>query len=211
MTPSDLDAFPDDPLLLFAAWFEEARGVEGIAFANAVCLSTIDDQGYPDARMVLMKEMDGEGFVFYTNRNSSKGRSLRGRPRAALTFYWEPLHRQVRVQGPVTPVSAAEADAYFATRPRESRIAAWASDQSAPLASRAALEARVEEMTKRFRGGEVPRPPHWSGFRLHPLRIEFWTSRPHRLHERVLYRVSEMGRPGEAGSPPIWTKELLNP
>ena len=175
-----------DPFSLFEEWFAEARLSEPND-PEAMALATADAEGRPSVRMVLLKGHDDRRFVFYTNLDSRKGGDLADNPNAALLFHWKSLRRQIRIEGSVEPVSEAEADAYFATRSRDSRLGAWASDQSRPLASRAAFEARYEELRVRFAGGDVPRPPRWSGYRLLPDRIEFWTDRPHRLHERRLF------------------------
>ena len=182
-----------DPVEEFARWFAAAEAEPGIVFAEAVCLSTLGPHGTPEGRMVLMKHFDARGFVFYTNLDSHKGRALTEHPRAGMTFYWQPLGRQVRIRGPVEPVSSADADAYFASRPRESRIGAWASAQSRELESRAALERRVEALEARFAGGDVPRPPHWSGFRIVPEAIEFWQEGSARLHDRFIYEPDVTG------------------
>ncbi len=173
-----------DPFARFAAWLKEAEASEPND-PNAMALATVDETGLPDVRMVLLKGFDAQGFVFFTNLESAKGRELAAVPKAALCFHWKSLRRQVRIRGPVEPVSADEADAYFATRPRGSQIGAWASEQSRALESAFALEKRVAEFTARFGFGTVPRPPHWSGFRVRPLSIEFWRDRPFRLHERL--------------------------
>jgi pyridoxamine 5'-phosphate oxidase len=178
-----------DPHGLFEEWFAEARLSEPND-PNAMALATSTADGRPSVRMVLLKGHDERGFVFYTNLDSRKGGELADNPRAALLFHWKSLRRQVRIEGGVEPVSTAEADAYFATRSRDSQLGAWASDQSRPLASRALFESRYEEMRARFEGDEVPRPPRWSGFRVVPERIEFWTDRAHRLHERRLFERS---------------------
>ena len=172
-----------DPHALFEEWFAEARLSEPND-AEAVALATADAAGAPSVRMVLMKGHDARGFAFYTNLDSRKGGELAGNPRAALLFHWKSLRRQVRIEGAVEPVPAAEADAYFASRARDSQLGAWASDQSRPLDARATFEARFQEMSARFEGEDVPRPPRWSGFRVVPRAIEFWNDRAHRLHER---------------------------
>lgn len=179
-------AMTDDPLALFDTWFAEARASE-INDSNAMALATVDAEGRPSVRMVLLKGRGPEGFVFYTNQQSRKAGDLSANPHAALLFHWKSLRRQVRIEGPVTLVDTATADAYFATRSRDSQLGAWASDQSRPLDRRETFEARFEEMEARFAGQAVPRPPHWSGYRVTPERIEFWQDREHRLHERRLF------------------------
>lgn len=175
-----------DPFALFDEWFAQARESEPND-PNAMALATADAEARPSVRMVLLKGHGSEGFVFYTNEQSAKARQLAENPRAALLFHWKSLRRQVRVEGKVEPVSDEQADAYFASRGRDSQLGAWASDQSRPLDSRATFEWRFEEMKRRYDGEDVPRPPHWGGFRVVPERIEFWSDRPHRLHERRLF------------------------
>jgi pyridoxamine 5'-phosphate oxidase len=192
----------DEPLRLFSAWLKEAEVAEP-ADANAMALATVDDTGLPNVRMVLLKGLDARGFVFYTNDESQKGRELAAQPMAALAFHWKSLTRQVRVRGPVERVDAAEADAYFATRPRLAQIGAWASRQSAPLESRLAFEKAVALHAAKFAVGTVPRPPYWGGYRVVPLSIEFWHDRPFRLHDRVLFR--------RAGFGDAWTRTRLYP
>jgi len=172
-----------DPFAWFGRWLEEARAHAGIAEPTAMILSTSDD-GQPDARVLLLKDFDHRGFVFYSNLQSRKGSQLAANPHVSMLFFWMPLGYQVRIQGSVVPVSDAEADAYFASRPRGSQVGAWASKQSQPLASREELMERVAKYEKQFDGIDVPRPPHWSGFRLVPESIEFWQAGEYRLHDR---------------------------
>ena len=190
----------DDPLALFRAWYDEARTTEPND-SNAMALATANAEGRPSVRMVLLKGYDERGFVFYTNREGRKAADLAANPHAALLFHWKSLRRQIRIEGPVTRASDTESDAYFASRSRDSQLGAWASDQSRPLDARATFEARFEEMQARFEGQEVPRPPHWGGYRVAPQRIEFWQDREHRLHERRLFV-----REGEG-----WREGLLYP
>jgi pyridoxamine 5'-phosphate oxidase len=190
------------PFALFRAWFAEAEADEPND-PNAMALATVDASGLPNLRMVLLKGYDEAGFVFYTNTESAKGRELGGAAKAALLFHWKSLRRQVRIRGPVERVTDAEADAYFATRPRGSRIGAWASKQSRTLESRFALEKAVAVETARFAVGDIPRPAHWTGFRVRPVEIEFWEDRPFRLHDRLVFRRAHEADP--------WTSARLFP
>ena len=189
-----------DPNDLFAEWLAEARLSEPND-PEAMALATADAEGQPSVRMVLLKGHDERGFAFYTNARSRKGAELAANPHAALLFHWKSLRRQVRIEGAVEPVAEAEADAYFATRSRESQLGAWASDQSQPMPSRADFEARYQALAEEYEGRDVPRPPHWLGYRVVPERVEFWNDRAHRLHERRLFTRDSSG----------WTESLLYP
>lgn len=201
LTSGDFTA-ADEPFALFEAWLNEAIKSEPND-PNAMALATVDSDGLPDVRMVLMKGFDTEGFVFYSHIASQKGRELAANPKAALLFHWKSLRRQVRIRGNVTPVSDTEADAYFATRPKQAQIGAWASKQSEALESRFAFEQAIAKVAARYVIGEVPRPPGWSGWRITPSRIEFWHDRPFRLHDRIEFRRDAAGRP--------WSKTRMYP
>ena len=190
----------DDPIALFADWLSEAVKSE-VNDPNAMALATVDGDGLPDVRMVLLKDAGVDGFVFYTNLGSAKGRQLAASGKAALLFHWKSLRRQVRVRGTVSPVSDAEADAYWATRARPAQLGAWASEQSRPLPDRLAFEKAIAAYGLKFGLGKAPRPPHWSGFRLTPSHIEFWRDRPFRLHERLVFDAAPGG----------WTTSRLYP
>ena len=201
LTDGDFDQ-ADEPLRLFSAWFDEASRAEP-SDPNAMALATVDADGVPNARMVLLKGFDARGFVFYTNAQSQKGKELGAQAQAALSFHWKSLRRQVRIRGPVTLASDAEADDYFKTRPRMAQIGAWASQQSSPLESRFALEKAVALYTAKYAIGAVPRPPYWVGYRVTPTLIEFWREMPFRLHERLEFR--------RAGPEAPWSKTRLYP
>ena len=194
------DLTPEDPIALFESWLAEARDGEPND-PTAMAVATVDAQGMPSVRMVLLKDVGPQGFVFYTNFESRKGSQLLANPKAGLLFHWKSLRRQVRVEGAVTQVSAAEADAYFGSRPKESQIGAWASEQSRPLEGRFELEKRVAKFAAKYALGKVPRPPHWSGFRVAPERLEFWQDGAFRLHDRLIYHRGVSG----------WRTERLYP
>ena len=191
-----------DPFALFLTWMAEAEAAEP-ADPEAMAVATVDPEGMPNLRMILLKGADSQGFVFYTNGESAKGHELAAGPKAALLFYWKSLGRQIRIRGAIEPTTEAEANAYFATRHRESRIGACASLQSRPLASRAVLEAEVDRLTKAFGEGPVARPDYWRGYRLNPLEIEFWRNGPFRLHDRIVFRRASPQAP--------WIKTRLYP
>jgi len=195
-----MEALSQDPLELFQHWFAEAKRA-GVEVPEAMTLATADGGGVPSARMVLLKGADEDGFVFYTGYGSRKSEELEQNPRAALVFYWRPLGRQVRVEGSVQRVSEPESAAYFATRPRPSQLAAWASQQSRPLGSREELDRRYAELEREYEGRDVPLPPHWGGYRLRPEAIEFWEHRENRLHDRLRYARAREG----------WKVERLSP
>jgi pyridoxamine 5'-phosphate oxidase len=201
LTSGDFTA-AEEPFALFTAWFQEATASEP-RDPNAMALATVAPDGVPNVRMVLLKGVDARGFVFYTNIDSAKGRELGARPKAALLFHWKSLNRQIRIRGPVETVTEAEADAYFASRPKQAQIGAWASQQSRPLESRLAFEKAVALYAAKHALGAVPRPPHWSGYRVLPLAIEFWQDRPFRLHDRIEFRRDSLGG--------AWSKTRLYP
>jgi len=201
LTSGDFTA-ADEPLALFAAWLKDATASEP-RDPTAMTLATVDADGLPNARMVLLKGADERGFVFYTNMDSQKGRELAAQPKAALVFHWKSLNRQVRLRGPVERVTEAEADAYFATRAKQAQIGAWASKQSSALESRLAFEKAVAFYATKYAIGTVPRPPYWSGYRIVPLRMEFWQDRPFRLHDRIEFARASLGAP--------WSKTRLYP
>lgn len=202
MNPIDFDHPPADPVEACKAWFRESEGM-GFANPNAMTLATVDAAGQPHARIVLLRGFDDRGAVFFTNRESDKGVQLRANDRAALLFHWdrEPIGRQIRIEGHVTLASDAESDTYWNSRPRESQLNAWASQQSRPVASRAALQAEQDRLTAQFEGRPVPRPPHWGGYRVALERIEFWQGDKYRLHDRIVYMRSGSG----------WSVQRLSP
>jgi pyridoxamine 5'-phosphate oxidase len=201
LTGGDFTA-ADEPFRLFAEWFAEGKRAEPVN-PDAMALATVDADGMPNVRMVLLKGCDERGFVFYTNLGSVKAHELDGAPKAALTFYWKSLQRQVRVRGTVEPVTVEEADAYFASRSRMAQIGAWASKQSEALESRMAFEKAIARYTAKFAIGTVPRPPFWSGYRIKPAEIEFWQERLYRLHDRIVFRRVDLQSP--------WTRTRLYP
>jgi pyridoxamine 5'-phosphate oxidase len=192
---------PDDPLILFKQWFDRAVS-EDILEPNAMTLATVTPDGKPRSRMVLLKDFDPRGFVLFTNYHSAKGRELIANPYASLVFWWGKLERQVRIEGRVEKISESESDNYFFVRPWESRLGAWASEQSEGVASREVLEKRLQELKEEYAGRDVPRPPHWGGFRVMPTAIEFWQGRPSRLHDRLCYYRQDDGS---------WQRERLSP
>lgn len=201
LTTGDFTA-AEEPFALFGEWLNEAFKSEP-ADGNAMTLATVDKDGMPDARMVLLKGVDQGGFVFYSHIDSAKGRELAAHPKAALVFHWKSLRRQVRIRGHVAPVTAAESDAYFATRPKQAQLGAWASKQSQPLESRFAFEQQIAKYAAKHIIGEVPRPPGWSGWRVTPVSFEFWHDRPYRLHDRIVFTRAAPKDP--------WTKARLYP
>lgn len=202
MDLTEQTSLPETPFPLFRTWLDEAQACDAIMYAGAMCLSTVDPDGHPDGRIVLLHAVDPDGFAFFTDRRSRKGQALQHHPHAALTFYWGPLERQVRVRGPVDPAHDDEADAFFAERPRRSQITAWASTQSTPVPDRSALEVEMQQAAARFENmGDLPRPPYWQAYRLRPAAIEFWQARARRLHDRIVYTATEAG----------WTRQRLAP
>ncbi|MBL7713623.1 MAG: pyridoxamine 5'-phosphate oxidase [Chitinophagaceae bacterium] len=190
-----------DPVAFFSQWFSEAERA-AVNEVNAMTLATVDEQSRPHARIVLLKGVSNEGFTFFTNYQSTKGRNIAVNPHAALVFFWPELERQVRIEGTIEKVSAAESDEYYHIRPRGSRLGAWASPQSSVIAERSVLEQNEKELAARYEGKEIPRPEHWGGYRLHPLRIEFWQGRPSRLHDRICFEKDDSGN---------WSKFRLAP
>lgn len=202
MLLADTSTLPDNPYRLFDAWYTAADACEAIMYASAMCLSTVDGDGRPDGRIVLMHDIGPAGVSFFTDRRSRKGRAVDAVSHAALTFYWGPLERQVRMRGAVHAASSEEADAFFAERPRRSQVTAWASTQSSAVASRAALEDAMNDVERRFANHEtIPRPPYWQAYRVVPDAIEFWQARARRLHDRILYTPNGDG----------WTRQRLAP
>lgn len=201
----DFNQIKSDPIKQFEEWYEDALKFEEITYPHAFTLSTISPRGYPEGRVVLMKEYSDKGFVFYTNTYSTKGKSLFLQPRAGASFYWDPLGRQVRIIGDVVKVSDQEADEYYASRSRESQIGAWASEQSQEISSRAELLSRIDDLKERFEGMKIPRPEYWSGYRIVPIKFEFWTFGNNRVHSRFCYEMSDKY------SRRKWRRYLLQP
>ena len=201
---------PSEPIALFRQWFAEAEAKE-VNDPNAMMLSTVDAQGQPSARIVLLRGVDERGFVFYTNTHSDKGQQITANPRVALAFHWKSWRRQVRIEGVAESVTNAEADAYFAQRPRLSQLGAWASLQSSPMGSPDDLISRLQDYERQFANKDVPRPPHWSGYRVRPSRIEFWEERDARLHDRMVYVAATAGPYAAAPHTPAWRVQRLFP